>query len=135
MYTPMSPDTIQELTAFELTDEGLADCHAPDALDSPGAHLLLWVRDEVLRIWSELNEETRAKVYDELDLIASKAADQRSPQRWAEFVDLAAYEQEPDYGYWPEDLTEAAGAALEQIANRLAKRLYMHLQSWKDEQE
>lgn len=130
---PLSPDDVRELTAFALAE--LAACSAPDTLDSPGANLLLWVRDEVLRLWEAFDGAPSARIYDELALVASKAPDQRSPQRWTEFVDLAAYNEEPEYGYWPDDLTETAGTALEQVADRLAKRLYTHLSEWKNQQE
>jgi hypothetical protein len=62
--------------------------------------------------------------------IADNAPDVYTHTRWKEFVDLAAYLEEPEISdAWPEDLTEAAGVALFQIAERL---VYALLREWRD---
>jgi len=93
----------------------LADCASPDSMTSPGAAFLESVRDAV----ADTIEPDGTLRDDSRHEIADGAPDVYTVTRWAEFVDLAAYQEEPDCGEWPSDLTDAAGVALYQIAARL----------------
>jgi hypothetical protein len=123
-------ETVAEMSVFELAD--WADCLSPDKKDSPGAKLLDHTRTQILyriKNWRESNPDASlVEVVDALDedywQVADEAPSIYTHERWQEFVDLGAYQEEPEIsGVWPKDLTEAAGYALYQIADRLARRI------------
>jgi hypothetical protein len=69
--------------------------------------------------------------YDRSDVahtIAMGAPDAYTTTRWAEFVDLAAYQEELEDGNWPTNLTDAAELALTQIAERLVYAVWDAMQ-------
>src|SRR5262245_1287171 len=108
----MDIEEIRGLTAFRLAD--VAECLCPDSPDSPGALFLTSVRDA----WIEAIED--GPVHDDqIHEIADNAPDVYTYQRWCEFVDLGAWQEEAEACEWPKDLTDAAGVALYQIAERL----------------
>jgi hypothetical protein len=114
---------IRAMTAWNLSS--LAGCADPDRLDSEGAVFLIHVRDSVLELWEDGDyDRTDSQAWDysgEVASIADNAPDVYTYTRWKEFVDLAAWQEEPEVtGEWPNDLTEAAAYALYQIADRLA---------------
>lgn len=117
----MWADAWRQESAYSLAKT--ADCAAPDNNESAGAILLYSVRDNLLEAFDysmgdepvEINEPE-----DTVTEIADAAPDVYTHQRWQEFVDLAAYQEECELGEWPNDLTDAAGIALYQIAYRLA---------------
>lgn len=111
---------LAELNAYHLAD--MAGCACPDSHESAGAKMLHHVRDGMIEA---LDYGTPDEIRDgsALHEIADGAPDVYTHTRWAEFVDLAAHQEEPELGAWPEDLTDAAGIALYQIADRLAGAL------------
>jgi hypothetical protein len=123
--------SIKTDTAYALAD--VADCVAPDTLESAGAEFLVSVRDAAVEAWERVREaggtEHRGDVLHE---IADAAPDTYTRQRWLEFVDLGAYIEEPELGEWPKDLTDAAGVALYQIAYRLADAVFTELEQESD---
>lgn len=122
--------TITSLNVYDLAS--LAECGAPDEGRSRyrrswshGARFLDDVRDAVV---SEIREgritETGRDNGARIAEIADNAPDVYTHARWMEFVDLAAYQEEPDaIGEWPDSLTDCAGIALYQIAERLCNAL------------
>lgn len=94
---------------------------------SPGAVMLASVRDsvvEAIRGGQITPENYGSYGMDVMAEIADGAPDVYTHGRWLEFVDLAAYQEEPDaVGEWPDSLTDAAGIALYQIAERLCVAL------------
>jgi hypothetical protein len=111
----------------------LAECADPERLDSPGADFLASVRDEVIeRIQYVLAEGQTVGVDSFMDEhgteIADLAPDVYTYKRWQEFVDLAAWQEDPsELGSASDDMTEAAGACLYLIADRLIRAL---LEDW-----
>jgi len=117
---------------YRLAD--MADCGSPDRLDSSGALFLCSVRDAVMEhvtyAGSDWDDDSMPDMIEKSFMdngiaheIADGAPDVYTFTRWAEFVDLAAYQEVPEFGEWPEDLTDAAGVALYQIAERLVSAL------------
>ena len=109
-----------------------ADCLEPDSDTSPGAQFLADVRDAMVEAIesNELDEDDDAS--DLIREIADQAPDVYTHPRWKEFTDLGAWQEEPESGDWPEDLTDTAGVALYQIAERLCHSL---LAEWREDQE
>ena len=133
--------SVRDLNAYQLARN--AECADPDTLDSPGAKLLLGVRDDLIeRLESEREDgQSWAQVFGDLDdegqlgEIADAAPDVYTARMWNQFVDLAAY-QEDISGYVTaeiqpsgkallliESLESAARMALYMIAERLVNAL------------
>jgi hypothetical protein len=123
-------------TLAEIKDASLdwlpspAGCMSPDSHESAGAQFLTGVRDAVTEAW-EAERFDRDSDHCDGDVV-SEIADSAPPiythTRWQAFVDLGAYREEPEAtDEWPADLTEAAGVALYQIAERLAYVLVQQL--------
>lgn len=128
------------LTTWALSS--LADCASPDRPDrygwghdvtgetfdpSPGAELLrrvaYGVAEAIEYAGDDFDPERPDDVNDDgtIDQIADGAPSIYTAARWAEFVDLGAYNEDgADLGGFPDDLTDAAGVALYMIAERLA---------------
>lgn len=152
--TPFTPPTFRDLSTWHLAN--LADCGSPDRPDgiavappadpstvrpSPGAEFLRSVADHIAeRIAYHFDDDDprEHEPWELVDLLAddiTEVADGAVPiytgERWATFADLAAYNEDPgDIGGWPADLTDAAGAALYMIAERLAAAL---VEKWGEE--
>lgn len=118
-------DDIKAETAYALSGTDRAACGSPDSLDSAGAKFLVSVRDAVVEavefgeitIGSDANEDAIAE-------IADGAPDVYTATKWAEFVDLAAYQEDPtELGFDGSDMDKAADACLYIIAQRLAAAL------------
>lgn len=117
----------EPFTAYRLAS--MAECSGPDSLDSPGAKFLL-----------DVQAATREHIEsggdpEELHEIADNAPDAYTWPRWQEFVDLGAWREDlSDLGGLGsmEDMTEAAGVALYQIADRLAHAL---VEEWSTDDE
>jgi len=125
-------ETIKGRPVFSLACD--ADCGSPDSLTSPGVELLESVASGV----AELIEGTDADEFAEMveneslqDLdysgsvheIADGAPDVYTSQLWAEFQDLAAYNEDPVGEFGPmegADMSKLAAVSLYIIANRLA---------------
>lgn len=111
---------IMDLKVYELAR--MADCGSPDSLESPGARFLESVRDAVAEA-AEGNPEND-DWSEEAAQIADDAPDVYTHQRWLEFVDLAAYQEDPTELGEISDMTAAAGICLYIIAERLAFALF-----------
>lgn len=112
---------IRDMSAYWLAN--VAGCMCPDATDSAGAEFLLRVRDDIVEL---LDDETvNLDALDRIDNngaiheIADNAPSVYTHTCWQQFVDLGAYQEEPETGEWPEDLTRAAMIALYQVAQNL----------------
>ena len=112
-------EALSELTAYNLAS--MADCGSPDSPESVGAMLLVHVRDAVVEYLEghdagQYNEDERDAYAHE---IPDGAPSVYTHERWAEFVDLAAYNEDPtEYGA-PDDMNQAAAVCLYIIAERL----------------
>jgi hypothetical protein len=122
-------DAIKELTVWQLAR--MADVADPDALDSAGTKFLVSVRDAYMEHVEYKGEDFDAAedIGDTAHEIADGAPDVYTSTRWAEFVDLAAWNEDiselmPEAG---NDLTGAAGVALYIIAERLVYALHAEL--------
>jgi hypothetical protein len=126
---PMTLDDMRDASAYVLAD--MAQCESPDTNGSPGAKFLISVRDEVVRAI----EDRRITLEDFDDhgqshSIADDAPSIWTHERWRQFVDLGAYNEEPEYDdAWPKDLNQTAAVALYQIADRLTREL---CQAWRE---
>lgn len=150
--TPFTPPTFRDLTTWHLAD--MAGCGSPDRPDgigcappadlstvvpSPGAKFLRSVADDLAeRIayhFEASGQDPRdvdleRELEDEVHEVADGAVPIYTGTRWAVFTDLAAWQESmADYGP-PDDLTDAAGAALYMIAERLAVAL---VEAWGEE--
>lgn len=149
--------TFRDLTTWHLAN--LADCGSPDRPDgigcappadlstvqpSPGAKFLRRVADDIagrIEYYFDDDDDDDPREHepwelvdllaDEIAEVADGAVPVYTGERWAVFADLSAYNEDPgDIGGWPADLTDAAGAALYMIADRLARAL---VDAWADE--
>lgn len=152
---PRSTPTFRDLTTWHLAN--LADCGSPDRPDgigcappadlstvkpSPGARFLRSVADDIagrIKYYFDDDDDPRDHepwelvdlLADDISEVADSAPSVYTAARWAEFADLSAYNEDPgDIGGWPADLTDAAGAALYMIAERLAAAL---VEKWSEE--
>ena len=117
-FEPFHDEPVLPTSSWALAK--LADCGEPDSSTSPGAEWLQLVARE--------GQERRAEEPDgDLDDLIWEVADGLVPiytsERWAVFVDLAAWQEDLDEAGLSlgaaADLTEAAGVALLGIAQRL----------------
>lgn len=129
--------TLTGLKVYELAS--LADCGSPAEgrsryrrAWSPGAKFLSDVRDAVVEgircgnITDDDSWDDRGIAHE----IADNAPDVYTYGRWREFTDLAAWQEENELGEgWGDDLTQAAGVALYQIADRLVHAL---VEAWRE---
>ena len=143
--------TFRDLTTWHLAN--LAGCGSPARPDgigcappadlstvrpSPGAKFLRSVADDLAGripyIFEDLDPagcDLERELENEVHEVADGAVPIYTGERWAVFTDLAAWEEDPgDIGGWPADLTDAAGAALYMIAERLAAAL---VEKWGEE--
>lgn len=120
---------LTSLNPYQLAD--MADCGTPDEGRnrhrkrwSPGAKFLANVRDAVVEAIRDGSitpddRDDRGQIHE----IADAAPSVYTHARWQQFVDLTAYDEEPEHGDWPDSLTDAAGIALYQVAERLCNAL------------
>ena len=151
--TPVLP-TFRHLTTWHLAN--LAGCGSPDRPDgigvsppadlstvdpSPGAKFLRSVADDTAERIAYHFAGDDPRQYDPADLadmlaeelheVADAAPSVYTGARWAEFADLAAWQEDAaELGASADDLTAAAGVALYVIAERLALAL---VESWGEE--
>lgn len=121
-------DEMRALNGYELSD--MAGCQSPDSLSSEGARFLECVRDAVAeKITSGSVTLSDFNDNGQLSEISDNAPSVYTHARWRQFVDLGAYSEDPEItDEWPKSLTEAAGLALYQIADRLA---YALCEAWR----
>lgn len=128
-------EDIKARNAYHLS--GDADCSSPDSHTSPGALMLLSVRDSVIEAIEYApaildDDEWHDMTHD----IADQAPDVYAHTKWAEFVDLAAYNEDPsDLGAESDDMDKAASVCLYIIAERLAGALFSELAEADNEPE
>lgn len=123
-------EDIEGYTSYTLA--GMANCSAPDSLSSPGARMLDSVRDGVVDLIKR--GEITLDDFDDNGQLHEVADGGPSIYNthtlWREFVDLAAYQEEPEFDEdWGTDLNKAAATALYQICSRLAFAL---ADEWRD---
>lgn len=132
--------TLTGLTVYELSK--MADCADPDEGRSrfqrkwsPGAVFLSGVRDAVVEAIRD-GQITDDDSWDDNGIghrIADDAPDDYTYDCWREFTDLAAWQEENEFGDgWGNDLTKAARVALYQIADRLVHAL---VDAWREARE
>lgn len=124
---------IDSANAFELSGSDLAACGTPDTLESAGAKFLTSVRDalveavesgRIARDGGDGNEN----VSDVIHEIADGAPDVYTATKWAEFIDLAAYQEDPsELGADAADMDNMASVCLYIIAERLCHALLTEL--------
>lgn len=138
------------LTTWRLSN--MADCASPDVPDhygfeprttvtappSPGAKFLRWI---ARYIEEGINSNPDARTPEDLEDLASETADTAVPiytyQKWATFVDLAAYNEDPtELGFDGADMGNGADACLYLIASRLAGALIeLHFEGLEDDDD
>ena len=125
----------QGLTAYYLS--GDADCASPDSLESEGAEFLARVRDGAVELLKRADDWHPDTINDDGSVheIADGAPSVYTHTLWKQFVDLAAYTEEPESGEWPDDLNQVAGVALYQIAERLVWAIINDVHEWREEQD
>ena len=121
---------VQSWTTYRLASE--AECGNPDNLDSPGAQMLDSVRRDTLE---RIGYATDSDGVIDFELLRDEAVFEigdSAPSvynypRWQEFVDLAAWQEDIDESGKRDDgtidMTEQAGIALSQIAERLVNAI------------
>ncbi len=113
---------IRNYSARDLSNSDLADCGRPDAPDSAGALLLAETRKSFLTFIDDSSQAMPDDIRENAGEIVDGDVSIYTHQKWMEFVDLAAYAEEPEDGEWPSDLDERADAALYQILERMVYR-------------
>jgi hypothetical protein len=121
--TESTATEIRNWTAYHLAN--LADCASPDNENSAGAKFLESVRDDIIEAW-EYNDQTHDD--DTLRDIVAQAADNApdiyTSRMWEQFVDLAAYREDPtELGSDGSDMEQAARVCLYMIAERLGNAI------------
>lgn len=122
--------------AYRLAND--ADCAGPDSQESAGAKFLSSVRDDVIEhityAWeySDLDESERYDANRASDVaheVADNAPDVYTYTMWAEFTDLAAWQEDPsELGTDSSDMEQSARVCLYMIAERLASAMLADLQ-------
>lgn len=125
--------TLEEIKGWTFVLSSEADCGSPDSLESAGMAFLTSVRDAVVEGIEDGTFEPDGDGRDDdngaVHAIADGAPSIYTHTLWKQFVDLCAYQEEPEFGEWPDDLEKAGGIALFQIAERL---VYAILREWRD---
>ena len=127
----------RERSAYWLCGKDAADCSSPDAPDSAGADFLIHVRNDTLELLESVGDDLDPETIDHdgsVHEIADGAPNVYTTRRWSQFLDLEAYNEEPELGQWPDSLNDAAGIALYQIAERLAWAIIRDVHEWRQEQ-
>lgn len=115
------------VTTYRLANE--AECSCPDSSESAGARFLESVRDGIVEAveaydWSDNDGMDAYQDLNDDDTIrdvCDNAPSVYTARRWAEFVDLGAYEEDPtELSNDASDMTATAGVNLYLIAQRLA---------------
>jgi hypothetical protein len=113
---------IREYSPYALSVSDLADCAEPDTRESAGALLLTRTRDAFLEFISTNPDATGDDIRDDISAITDDMVSVYTHERWQQFVDLGAYQEESETGEWPSDLNDTAAAALYQIIERMVYR-------------
>jgi hypothetical protein len=128
----MKLQEMKEMSAYMLADEEFGYCGTPDSSSSPGASLLIFVRDELVD-YIEKNPTVAADELRDMQFeLTDGAIDIATHSKWLQFVDLAAYQESPEMSEtWGEfnTLDKLADQALGQIVDRLFMAL---VQAWEN---
>jgi hypothetical protein len=101
---------------------GLAETACPDSPTSPGAEWLRLVANAAQECTERCLDEDE-ELSDAVHEIADSLVPIYTHERWATFVDLAAYNVDLDDYSPSEDMSERAGLALYVVAERLLNSL------------
>ncbi len=117
-------ESLKQLTVWQLA--GMAGVASPDGEDSPGALFLTGIRDDVAeRLDYDPDTSAENMAEDAVPEIADGAPDVYTYTMWREFVDLAAWREDPsDFGFDGGDMDQGARICLYMIADRLAASLF-----------
>lgn len=129
------PD-VRELSLGDLV--ALGECSHPDTDESPGAEFLGYVKRDVIEALEDENWAAgldQDAAYEKATEIANATPSHHNYTRWMEAGDLAAWDEEPESGEWPDVLIDAVGVALYQIAERIANGIFERYIAWRDSQE
>lgn len=110
---------IRDYSAYALSDSDLAGCGSPDSRESAGALLLTGTRDAFLKFVGSKPEATADDIREDVSAVTADMVSIYPHERWQQFVDLAAYQEESETDEWPGDLNDAATVALGQIIERM----------------
>lgn len=139
-YLANAITAINELDAFQLA--GMADVQGPDSLESAGAKFLTSIRRsfaEQIEYFAESSEADNAEDLanefrdsaDECTEIADSAPSVYTYERFHEFTDLAAWQEDiSDYVSGESDMEKLAGIALYVIAERLLSELVTYVEEF-----
>lgn len=135
---------VRSLTAYSLATH--AGCGTPDTSTSEGAQMLSRVRDDVIELvesyrdsnpdapWSDLADAGKVDYSGEVSTISDGGPSVYTYTMWQQFVDLAAYQEDPtELGSDGSDMAQAAGLCLYIIADRLAWALLSELSEQDDD--
>lgn len=123
---------IRERSAYWLSCSDQADCGSPDSKESPGAELLIEVRDvtcdlieEVADDFDDVDEFDNIDDNGALHEIADGAPSVYTGRMWDQFADLNANQEDPSELCDPDgmDMDKLAGICLYMIADRLARAI------------
>lgn len=123
-------EEIKAYTPYTLAD--MAGCFSPDNPESEGVEFLAGVLQAVVERM-ESGDITPGDTHDNDHEIADSAVPVYTHAKWKTFIDLGAYQEEPEAGEWPTNLDDAASVAMYQIARRLVGVLAADLDEPDDE--
>lgn len=123
-------DALREYSVNILAQ--MAECAAPDTFESPGAELLSRVRDAYI-------EQMESYSYNEEDSphqIADDAPSVYTHEKWLQFIDLAAYQEDlTEFDVNLADLDNVGSVALYVICGRLVHRLHADYEERMEEED
>ncbi|AWY07636.1 OCR-like antirestriction protein [Streptomyces phage Yosif] len=129
-------DDIKARSSYRLSND--AGCGCPDNLESEGALFLDRVRDAVVESLEYLVGSDDLTLVEAVEYardhgtdgeIADSAVSVYTHEKWKQFVDLQAYNEDLDeIGGTPDDLDQGAGWALYLIASRLVGQLLQEIE-------
>lgn len=130
----MNLDDIRDMSAFRIAED-YANCAVPDSSTSAGAVMLIEIRDNLLTAINETPGITADDLRDQVGEILDGVVDYRTWQKWQQFVDLAAWQEEPEdteAGWGTSEMDKIADAALYQIADRA---VYALIGAWESDED
>lgn len=123
---------MRDMSVYRIAED-YATCAAPDSNTSAGAVMLIEIRDNIVTAIEETPGITADDLRDKVGEILDGVVDYRTWQKWQQFVDLAAWQEEPEdseAGWGTTEMDKMADSALYQIADRAA---YALISAWEDD--
>lgn len=114
-------DDFRARTVYRLASD--AECGSPDSPTSPGARLLEHVRDSIIEA-IEYDPDGRDDWDDASAEIADGAPSVYTHTKWAQFVDLGAYNEDPTELSDGSDMDANGSICLYIICQRLADAMF-----------